>query len=86
MSVAALITWIITALGGAVLLGTWLSRGGLRARDTGASRFAPGPILGHFLLAVLLTALGVGSQATGLAGVGTSRPGARAARRTPPRR
>ena len=38
MSVAALITWIITALGGAVLLGTWLSRGGLRARDTGASR------------------------------------------------
>jgi manganese efflux pump family protein len=51
MSVAALITWIITALGGAVLPGTWLGRGGLRARDTGASRFPPGLILGHFLLA-----------------------------------
>jgi hypothetical protein len=51
MGVAALITWIITALGGAVLLGTWLSRGGLRARDTGASRFPPGLIFGHFLLA-----------------------------------
>jgi len=48
---AALITWIIIALGGAVLLGTWLSRGGLRTRDTGASRFPPGLILGHFLLA-----------------------------------
>ena len=51
MSIAALITWIITALGGAVLLATWLSRGGLRARDTGASRFPPGLIFGHFLLA-----------------------------------
>ena len=51
MGVAALITWIITALGGAVLLVTWLSRGGPRAHDTGASRFPPGLILGHFLLA-----------------------------------
>ena len=41
MSIAALITWIITALGGFVLLGTWLSRGGLRARDAGASRSHP---------------------------------------------
>jgi hypothetical protein len=51
VSIAALITWIVTALGGAVLLGTWLSRGGLRARDAGASRFPPGLIFGHFLLA-----------------------------------
>jgi hypothetical protein len=51
MEVAALITWVITALGGFVLLGTWLSRGGMRARDAGASRFPPGLILGHFLLA-----------------------------------
>ena len=51
MSIAALITWVITALGGVVLLGTWLSRGGLRARDAGASRFPPGLIFGHFLLA-----------------------------------
>jgi hypothetical protein len=51
VSIAALITWVITALGGFVLLGTWLSRGGLRARDSGASRFPPGLIFGHFLLA-----------------------------------
>jgi hypothetical protein len=51
MGVAALITWIITALGGFVLLATWLSRGGLRERATGASRFPPALILGHFLLA-----------------------------------
>jgi manganese efflux pump family protein len=51
MAIAALITWVITALGGFILLGTWLSRGGLRARDAGASRFPPGLIFGHFLLA-----------------------------------
>jgi manganese efflux pump family protein len=53
MSIAALITWVITALGGSVLLGTWLSRGGLRARETAASRFPPGLIFGHFLLAAI---------------------------------
>jgi hypothetical protein len=31
MAVAALITWLITAVGGFVLLGTWLARGGARA-------------------------------------------------------
>jgi hypothetical protein len=51
VSIAALITWVVTALGGSVLLGTWLSRGGLRARETAASRFPPGLIFGHFLLA-----------------------------------
>ena len=51
MKVAALIAWIITALGGFFLLGTWLSRGGLRAQQAGASRFPPGLIFGHFLLA-----------------------------------
>ena len=30
MSVAASITWIVTALAGATLLGIWLARGGLR--------------------------------------------------------
>jgi hypothetical protein len=51
VGVAALITWIVTALGGFVLLGTWLGRGGLRQREGGASRFPPGLIFGHFLLA-----------------------------------
>jgi hypothetical protein len=52
MEVAALITWVITALGGFVLLGTWISRGGIRqGGDAAASRFPPGLIFGHFLLA-----------------------------------
>ena len=50
MDVAALILWILTAAGGFVLLGTWLTRGGLRGEGA-PSRFPPALILGHFLLA-----------------------------------
>lgn len=39
LSAAAL---IVTALGGFVLLGTWLGRGGMRQREAGASRFPLG--------------------------------------------
>jgi hypothetical protein len=53
MDVAALITWLATALGGLVLLGTWLTRGGVRQAQTGTSRFPPGLIFGHFLLAAV---------------------------------
>jgi hypothetical protein len=49
MAVAALITWIITALGGFFLLGTWISHGG--HRQGSASRFPPALIFGHFALA-----------------------------------
>jgi O-antigen/teichoic acid export membrane protein len=53
MEVAALITWLVTAAGGFVLLGTWFAKGGHR-RDSGtASRFPSPLILGHFLLAAL---------------------------------
>jgi hypothetical protein len=52
MDVAALIAWVITALGGFILLGTWIRRGGTRqGGDAAASRFPPGLIFGHFLLA-----------------------------------
>jgi manganese efflux pump family protein len=53
MDIAALIAWVVTALGGFILLGTWISRGGTRQGqgDTPASRFPPGLIFGHFLLA-----------------------------------
>ncbi|GAA0424389.1 hypothetical protein Acor_45210 [Acrocarpospora corrugata] len=48
MGIAALITWLITAVGGFVMLGIWISRGGLRQRPT----HLPAPVLfGHFLLA-----------------------------------
>jgi hypothetical protein len=49
MEIAALITWIITALGGFFLLATWISRGGHRQPTT--SRFPPALIFGHFVLA-----------------------------------
>jgi hypothetical protein len=49
MAVAALITWIITALGGFFLLSVWIRHGG--HRQPSASRFPPGLIFGHMGLA-----------------------------------
>jgi manganese efflux pump family protein len=39
MEIAALVTWLVTAAGGVVMLGVWLSRGGARspAATTGAT-------------------------------------------------
>jgi hypothetical protein len=51
MSIAALITWLITAVGGFYLLGSWISRGGVRQQRDGTSRFPAPVIFGHFLLA-----------------------------------
>jgi manganese efflux pump family protein len=50
MEWAALVTWIITAGGGFVLLWIWLARGGMRQEAPG-SRIRPPLILSHFLLA-----------------------------------
>lgn len=52
MRVLAIISWIVTALAGSTLFGIWLSRGGLRRQGAGASRFPPGLIFGHPVLAV----------------------------------
>ncbi|MET8777987.1 hypothetical protein AB0H49_07765 [Nocardia sp. NPDC050713] len=49
MGIAALITWLLTAGGGAVLLGTWIAKGG--ARQPTASHLPPPVVFGHFLLA-----------------------------------
>jgi hypothetical protein len=49
MSWAALITWIVTAGGGFVLLATWLKHGGMQQRESG--RIRPALILTHFALA-----------------------------------
>ncbi|MFD8307083.1 hypothetical protein ACFV29_32790 [Streptomyces sp. NPDC059690] len=50
MDIAALVTWVITALGGFYLLGTWLSRGGAR----GGNSHLPVPVIfGHFALAAI---------------------------------
>jgi manganese efflux pump family protein len=50
MEWAALITWLLTAGGGFVLLLIWVSRGGMSRKEPG-SRIRPPLILSHFLLA-----------------------------------
>ncbi|MTE14063.1 hypothetical protein [Nocardia aurantiaca] len=49
MAIAALITWLLTATGGFVLLGTWIAKGG--ARQPSSSHLPPPVLFGHFLLA-----------------------------------
>jgi small-conductance mechanosensitive channel len=53
MKWAALITWVITAGGGFVLLSIWLKRGGMRQQAEAGNRIRPPLILSHFLLAAL---------------------------------
>jgi hypothetical protein len=51
MDIAALITWLVTALGGFFMLGIWISRGGLRRERGGDSRLPAPVVFGHFALA-----------------------------------
>jgi hypothetical protein len=48
---AALIVWVITALGGFGLLAIWLQRGGMQQAQQPGRRIRPQPILTHMLLA-----------------------------------
>jgi hypothetical protein len=52
MDIAALITWLVTAVGGFILLGTWIARGALRPPAGSNTRLAPAAVFGHVLLAV----------------------------------
>jgi manganese efflux pump family protein len=51
MGIAALIAWLVTALGGFYLLGKWIANGGLKQPRT--SSFPPALIFGHFALAAI---------------------------------
>jgi hypothetical protein len=51
MDVAALITWLVTAVGGFVMLGVWISNGGHRSGS--GTRLAPGLVFSHFALAAI---------------------------------
>ncbi|MFF8601377.1 hypothetical protein ACF065_22875 [Streptomyces sp. NPDC015232] len=53
MHIAALIAWLLTAVSGFSMLGTWIARGGLRQKGAGASRLPAPVIFGHFALAAL---------------------------------
>jgi hypothetical protein len=50
MKWAALITWVLTAGGGFVLLSIWLARGGMKSQAAG-NRIKPPLVMSHFLLA-----------------------------------
>jgi len=54
MAIAALVTWLITAVLGFTMLGIWIAKGALRAAGSTATvptRLAPPLVFGHFLLA-----------------------------------
>jgi hypothetical protein len=51
MKWAALITWVITALGGFGLLAIWLQRGGVKQADQPGRRIRPPMIFTHLVLA-----------------------------------
>ena len=51
MEWAALITWVLTAGGGFVLLTIWLARGGMQQQREAGNRIRPPLIMSHFLLA-----------------------------------
>ena len=53
MKWAALITWVLTAGGGFVLLAIWLARGGMRQGREPGARIRPALILSHFTLAAI---------------------------------
>jgi hypothetical protein len=50
LGIAALITWLLDAVSGLYMLGTWIVRGGLRRQRT-ADRLAPRVVFGHFGMA-----------------------------------
>jgi manganese efflux pump family protein len=52
MGIAALVTWLLTAVGGFVMLGIWVSRGGPRERRAD-TQLPPAVIFSHFGLAAL---------------------------------
>src|ERR671938_2166825 len=51
MKWAALVTWVLTAGGGFVLLAIWLARGGMQQQREAGNRIRPPLIMSHFLLA-----------------------------------
>ena len=51
MKWVALVTWVLTAGGGFVLLAIWLARGGMQQQREAGNRIRPPLIMSHFLLA-----------------------------------
>src|SRR3954467_15867639 len=72
MEWVALITWVLTAGGGFVMLGLWLKHGGMKQSDMPGDRIRSTRILSHFALAatgLVLWGVCLGSDNDGLAWV-----------------
>jgi hypothetical protein len=65
LGLAALITWLVDAGSGLYMLGTWISRGGLR-RQRASDRLAPRVVFGHFGMASTGLLVWISFLATGL--------------------
>ncbi|TQN33522.1 hypothetical protein FHX37_3544 [Haloactinospora alba] len=53
MAIAALITWLVTAVGGFLMLSIWVAHGGARADAPGTSHLPPALVFGHLGVAVV---------------------------------
>ncbi|MCW2903418.1 MAG: hypothetical protein JWO67_5683 [Streptosporangiaceae bacterium] len=53
MEIAALVAWILAAVGGCHLLMTWLANGGLRRQPTKVTRYPSALVIGHTLIGAL---------------------------------
>jgi hypothetical protein len=51
LGIAALTTWLIDAISGAYMLGTWIARGGMHQQLTTGDRLAPRVVFTHFGIA-----------------------------------
>jgi hypothetical protein len=51
MAIAALVAWVLTALGGFVMLAKWISSGGLHPQPDRTTHFPAGLVFGHLGLA-----------------------------------
>ena len=51
LGIAALSTWLVDAVSGVYMLGTWIARGGLHQQRTTGDRLAPRVVFGHFGIA-----------------------------------
>jgi hypothetical protein len=53
MEWVALVTWVLTAGGGSVLLGLWLKHGGMQQSEQPGNRIRAARVLSHFALAAI---------------------------------
>ncbi|WP_046469255.1 hypothetical protein [Allosalinactinospora lopnorensis] len=59
MAIAALVTWLLTAVGGFVMLGMWIAKGGPKKQQP-TTHLPPSVVFGHFALAALGLILWIG--------------------------